>query len=189
MSDSVVSSRAATLAAFCSARANDLRRVDDAGRDQVAVLVLVGVVAFVLALHLADAVDDDGAVDARVLGDVPQRIVEHVGDDLGAELLVAFELELLDDLLAAQQGHAAAGDDAFFQRRLRRRLWRLRTAPCAPSFRFGRGADVDLRHAAGQLGQPLLQLLAVVVAVGVFDLACESARPGRRSRPSRRRRR
>ena len=30
---------------------------------------------------------------------------------------------------------------------------------------------VDLGHAAGQLGQPLLQLLAIVIAVGDFDLA------------------
>jgi hypothetical protein len=32
-----------------------------------------------------------------------------------AELLVAFELQLVERLLAAQQGHAAAGDDAFFE--------------------------------------------------------------------------
>ena len=85
----MVSSRAATLARVLQRGADDLGRVDDAGRDQVAVLVLVGVVAVVLALHLADAVDDHRAVDAGVLGDVPQRIVEHVADDLGAELLVA----------------------------------------------------------------------------------------------------
>ena len=40
-------------------------------------------------------------------------------------------------------------------------------------FGLGGGADVDLGHAAGQLGQPLLQLLAVVVAVGRFDLAAD----------------
>ena len=62
--------------------------------DKVAVLVLVGVVAFVFALHLADAIDDHVAIDAGILGDVPQRVVQHVGDDLGAELLVAFEVEL-----------------------------------------------------------------------------------------------
>src|SRR5689334_13288120 len=44
---------------------NDLSRVDDTGGDQIAVLVLVGVVAFVLALHLTDAIDDDFAIDAR----------------------------------------------------------------------------------------------------------------------------
>ena len=38
------------------------------------------------------------------------------------------------------------------------------------SSRFGRGADFDLCHAAGELREALLQLLAIVVAVGVFDL-------------------
>ena len=37
-------------------------------------------------------------------------------------------------------------------------------------FGFGRGTDLDHRHAADQLRQPLLQLLAIVVRSGVFDL-------------------
>src|SRR5207245_11704075 len=36
--------------------------------------------------------------------------------------------------------------------------------------RLGRGADLDDRHPAGQLGQPLLQLLAVVVRRRLLDL-------------------
>ena len=55
--------------------------------EQVAVLVGVGVVAVVLVLELADAVDDDRAVEAGVLGDRAQRHVEDVADDLRAELL------------------------------------------------------------------------------------------------------
>jgi len=35
---------------------------------------------------------------------------------------------------------------------------------------FGGGTDLDHRHAAGQLGHALLQLLTVVVAGGFFDL-------------------
>ena len=34
---------------------------------------------------------------------------------------------------------------------------------------LGGGADVNLGHAAGQLGQPFLQLLPVVVAGGTVD--------------------
>src|SRR5690242_9434979 len=54
----------------CSA--GDLRRVDDAGFDQVFVLVGRGVVAFV-ALLLGDAFGDDATVLAGVLGDRGQR--------------------------------------------------------------------------------------------------------------------
>ena len=38
---------------------------------------------------------------------------------------------------------------------------------------LGAAADRDHRHAAGELGQPLLELLAVVVAVAGFDLPLE----------------
>ena len=64
------------------------------------------------------------------------------------------------------QGGAAAGDDAFLdggpggvQGVFEQGLPLLHLG-------LGRGPDVDLGDAAGQLGQPLLELLAVVLAVG-----------------------
>ncbi len=42
---------------------------------------------------------------------------------------------------------------------------------------LGGGADLDHRHAAGQLRQPLLELLAVVVGVGVVDLGLDLVDP------------
>src|SRR5258706_102737 len=42
---------------------------------------------------------------------------------------------------------------------------------------LGGGADLDDGHAAGQLGQPLLELLAVVVGVGVLDLGLDLVDP------------
>src|SRR5438105_1076606 len=74
--------------------ANDLGRVDNAGRNQVAVFVFVGVIAFAFALQLANAIDDDVAIHARVFGDVPQRVVKHVGDDFSAVLFVAGQVKL-----------------------------------------------------------------------------------------------
>jgi hypothetical protein len=38
---------------------------------------------------------------------------------------------------------------------------------------LGGGADLDQRHTAGQLGQALLQLLAVVVGGGLLDLGAD----------------
>src|SRR4029453_4264370 len=94
---------------------DDLGGVDHAELEHVAVLVAVGVVAFFLGLELADAVEDDGAIDAGVVGDGPQRLIEDVLDDLSAGLLVAGELELLDGLFGADQGNSAAGNDAAFE--------------------------------------------------------------------------
>ncbi len=38
---------------------------------------------------------------------------------------------------------------------------------------LGRSADFDDRHAAGQLGQPLLQLLSVEIGGGLFHLGLD----------------
>ncbi len=43
---------------------------------------------------------------------------------------------------------------------------------------LGGGADVDLGDAAGELGEPLLELLAVVLAVGLRRSRGGSSRPG-----------
>ena len=59
---------------------------------------------------------------------------------------------------------AAAGDDALFDRRAGGRERVLDAVLLLLQLDLGRRADLDDRHAAGQLGQPLLQLLAVVVA-------------------------
>ena len=67
--------------------AGDLGRVDDAGLDQVGVLVLQGVVAEV-ALALDDLGDDDAAVLAGVLGDLVERGGTGADDDVEADLLV-----------------------------------------------------------------------------------------------------
>src|SRR5207249_7051025 len=44
-------------------------------------------------------------------------------------------------------------------------------------FRLGRGANFDYSHATDQFRQPLLQLLAVVVAGGLIDLAANFLHP------------
>jgi hypothetical protein len=38
---------------------------------------------------------------------------------------------------------------------------------------LGRGADIDDGHTTGELGQAFLQLLAVVIRGGLFDLAAD----------------
>ena len=73
-----------------------------------------------------------------------------------------------------QRGRAAAQrrrrGRCLLQRRHGWRAARLRRGPSFLHFDFGGGTDLDDGHAAGQLGNALLQLFAVVVAGGFLDL-------------------
>ena len=80
------------------------------------------------------------------------------------------ERELVHGGRSAQHREAAAGDDALFDSRARRRKRVLYAVLLFLELHFRRRADLDDRHAAGQLRQPLLQLLAVEVRSRLFDL-------------------
>ena len=71
-------------------RAGDHGRVDDPGLDQVLDLARVDVQALALGGR-ADLVDDDGALEARVVRELAERLLERADDDLRARLLVALE--------------------------------------------------------------------------------------------------
>ena len=73
----------------------------------------------------------------------------------------------------AQQRHAAAGNDAFLDRRAGGVQSILDAGLLFLHLGLGGRADLDDRNAAGQLRQPLLQLLAIVVGGGLFDLRAE----------------
>ena len=71
---------------------------------------------------------------------------------------------------AAEQGGAAAGDDALLDGRTGGRQGVLDAVLLLLELDLGGRADLDDGDAAGQLGQALLELLAVPVGVGVVDL-------------------
>ena len=70
----------------------------------------------------------------------------------------------------AQQRDAAARQDAFLDRGAGRMHRVVDAVLALPDLDLGRAADADHRHAAGELGEPLLQLLLVVVGGGLLDL-------------------
>src|SRR5829696_190397 len=156
----------------CGAR--DHRRVGYTGRDEVLVLANEGVEADVAALgtHL---VDHDGAVGPRVAGDLADRLLEGAVDDPGARPLVTVEgvEQIGHRLLGVQECHATTGDDALLQGRAGRRERVLDAVLLLLELRLGRGAHLDDGHAAGELGEPLLELLAVEVRVGGLDLGAD----------------
>ena len=91
-------------------------------------------------------------------------------------LLVA--LELLGRLprlpaMAADQRHAAAGQDALGHRGPGRVQGVLDAALLLLHVGLGGGPDADDGHAAGQLGQPFAELLLVVLALGLVHLRAD----------------
>jgi len=156
--------------------AGHLGRVDDAGLDQVGIFAGRDVVTLV-ALAVLDLVDDDGAFSARVLDERAQGLLDGAADDLDADRLVTGELELVEGLLRADEGDAAAGDDAFLDGRAGGVERVLDAGLLFLQRGLGRGADVDDGDTAGQLGQAFLQLFLVVVAGGFLDLAADLADP------------
>src|SRR5215212_6278396 len=154
--------------------ARDHRRVGYTGRDEVLVLARQGVEANVAAL-CADLVDHDGAIGPRVLGDLAYRLLERPVDDPGAGALVIVEgaEQIGDGLLGVQEHDATAGNDTLFQGSPGRRERVLNAVLLLLELRLGRGADLDDSHATGELGEPLLELLAVEVRVGGLDLGAD----------------
>src|SRR5690606_24203755 len=83
-----------------------------------------------------------------------------------------------DGSTRAQQGHAAARDDAFLDGGTGGVQRVLDTGLLLLHLDFGRRADADDRDAAGQLRDALMELLAVVVAGGFLDLGADGLDPG-----------
>src|SRR6266540_2971616 len=91
-----------------------------------------------------------------------RRSLVHVAV-AGAGRLVAAEVELADGLLRAQQRDPAAGDDALLDGGPGGRQGVLDAVLLLLELDLGGRADADDRDAAGQLGQALLELLAVPI--------------------------
>src|SRR5262249_52746513 len=141
-----------------------LGRVNDAFFDEVAVFAEAGVEAVVVVVVFEDLVGDDVAVFAGVLDDLADGAAAGPDDDVEAGLLVLGEVLGLEALAGAEEGDAAAGKDAFLVGRPRSVHGVLDAGLLLLHLTLGGGADVDLGHAARQLGDPLGQLLLVVVA-------------------------
>ena len=77
------------------------------------------------------------------------------------------------DLAGLDEGHAATGDDALFDGSLRVADGVLDAVLALLELDLGRGTRLDDGDATGELREALLELLAVVVAVGVLDLGAD----------------
>src|SRR5205085_1196056 len=94
----------------------------------------------------------------------------RAADDVDAVLPVVTELEALQPRQRADEGDAPTRNDALFDGRARRVQRVFDAGLLLLHLRLGGRADLDDGDAADQLGQTLLQLLAIVIRGGVLDL-------------------
>src|SRR5580704_5695786 len=144
--------------------------IDYASLDQVTILAGIGVEAEVVVFRFADAANHHSAFTAGVVNDLAHGLFESALHDVDADGFVIVQLELFESGDAANQRYAAAGNDAFLDSRACGVHGVLNTSLLFLQLGLGCSADFNHGDAAHQLGQPLLQLLAVVVRCGVFHL-------------------
>src|SRR5690348_16389338 len=98
-------------------RAHDLRRVDNALREHVDIVVVLRVVPEGILILFEDLADHDRAIGAGVARDLASGSLDRLADDIDAVLLVVvLGLDALERLDRTQERHAAARQDAFLDR-------------------------------------------------------------------------
>ena len=110
---------------------------------------------------------------AGIGGNLPQGLLQGAAEEANAGSAVAIHLKVVERGLGPDQDDAASRDNAFLHRRPGRGEGVLDAGLALLQLHLGGGADMDHRHPAGEPGDPLLQLLAVPVAVTFLRLAAQ----------------
>src|SRR6478735_2960003 len=153
-------------------RARHLDRVDDAGGEQVDVLTRRGVET-VTGLETAHLLRDDATLETGVDRDLLERGLGRDAHDVGAGRLVTLEHELVERLGGLDESDATTGDDALLDGSLRVADGVLDAVLALLELDLRGRARLDDGDAAGELGEALLELLAVVVGVRLLDLGLD----------------
>ena len=116
--------------------AHDLRRVDDAGFDQIGVNAILCIEPEIGVLLLKQLASDNGAVEASIFGDLTDRSLESLADDVNADILVVIRtFELGKGLGRIEESGTATGNNAFFDGCTGCSAWRLQRGPSSLSLR------------------------------------------------------
>ena len=160
-------------------RAHDLGRVDNAFGDEIAVFAGLRVEAVGILILVHDLADHDRTVRTGIDRDLTRRRLDRLAHDVDAVLLVlVLGLEALECLDRTQQGDTAARQDAFLDRGAGCVHRVIDAILALPHLDLGGTTDADHSDAAGELGQPLLQLLLVIVGRGLLDLSLDLGNSG-----------
>ena len=156
----------------------DLGRVENAHGNHVAEFACLSVVAEV-AFALSDGVHHDARFIAGIGDDLTQRLFHGAQNDADTSVLfVIVALDVLDGEFGADERDAAARDDAFFNGSASGVQSVFHAVFLFLHFGFGSRTDMNHSDAAHQLGEAFLQLFAVVIGSGFFDLGADLLHAG-----------
>ena len=124
--------------------------------------------------QFGDLGDDDVAVFASILSDPAQRLNQGAANDLYTHVcVVVAQVHSVQCLQCVNQCGTATGDDALFQSGTGGGHSVLDAVLAFLRLNLGCGADLDDAHAAGELSQALLELLAIPFGVHALDFAAQ----------------
>ena len=157
-------------------QAHHLGGIEDAGAEQVFVDAGEGVVALAQA---QDLVGHHGPVGAGIVGDLAHGFGQGALHDANAGALIALagSGQAIEALGQLKQGATPASNDAFLHGGAGRIEGILDAQLAVLQLGFGGGAHLDHGHTPGQLGDPLIELLAVVFGIGVVKFAPDRGHP------------
>src|SRR5215467_4637100 len=143
---------------------HDLGRIDNPGRHHVLVVAQLCVITEIRVAPVGQLTDDDRPVSAGVFRNLTNRQLEGLADDPDPDLLVVVRrVKAFQNLARKEQRHTATGDDTFLDSGLGSVHAVLDAVLALLHLDLAAAADTDHRDAARQLGQTLLQLLAVII--------------------------
>ena len=141
--------------------------VNDAGSEKVNILIGSSVEA-PTDRQATNLVDDDAGLVTSVERNLTKRSLDGNANDVCSGRLVTLEVKLLESSLASlDECNSTAGDDALFNSSLGVTDGVLNTVLALLEFDLCGGASLDDGNSTSKLGETLLELLTVVVAVGV----------------------
>src|SRR5436309_4489370 len=155
-------------------RAHHLGRIHDPGLHHVLELAAQHVVAgpngFLLQL-----LDDQPSLLAGIDGKHPRGLHQRPGNQVDARALVALRLDLGEAFGNMDEHAAATGHDTLFHRGAGGAERVLGPGLAVFELGFAGRAHLDHRYATGQLAEPFLKLLTVVVGLGLLNLLAQLA--------------
>jgi len=155
------------------------RQLADSGAEAIVVLQnFASVVQQALPGTVVRHAHHHSTITAGILDNLARRGLDRLADDFESGLLVGIsDLDAFERLDGAQQRDAAAGRDAFLDRGAGGVQRVVDTVFLLLDLDFRGAADADHRDAASELGETLLQLLAVIVRRRLLDLALDLRNP------------